>query len=297
VDLELASGETIAVLGPNGSGKSTLIRLAAGDLLPTGGGVDLFGVAARRRSVALRRRLGVALDTPVHFGPLSGLANAVFFGRASGLAAPDARREAERLLDGFGMSDELHVPVEEYSLGMHRKLLLTEALMHEPPILLLDEPTLGLDLPSVATLASELQRRVDFGGATLLSTNDVRAAEALASRVVFLRKGEQVADAPLAELLRSVRTVTQIDVRFAGTLEECPPLPAGVSARLAPNELIVESREGASALPHICRALLDAGVSIQDVSVREGDLGDVFRKLTGAELTRRPDDEHSGVPA
>jgi ABC-2 type transport system ATP-binding protein len=188
------------------------------------------------------------------------------------------------LFEAFGMGEELHVPVAQYSLGMRRKLLLVEALTHGPSLLLLDEPTLGLDPSSLETLGTILREAAARESATLLSTNDVHAAQDLASRVVFLRDGRKVADAPPGELLEAVRDVTLIEVRFEGALESLPALSGGSLVTRSPDGISVRTREGSAALPALCGVLVERGVQIRGVAVREADLSDVFREVTGADL-------------
>lgn len=286
VDLELAQGDILTVLGPNGAGKSTLLRLASGELRPSIGTVRVFAAETRRRPPSLRRRIGVASDTSAHVEPLTGLENAVFFGRAAGLDGSSASTEATHLLSAFGMAGDLQVPVAEYSLGMKRKLLLAQALLHSPDLLILDEPTVGLDPPSLDFLSGELVTRCRGGAAVLIATNDVRTATSLATRVVFLRSGLKVADAPLEELLESVRGVTRIEVH-ADAIPDPLPSVDGVSLTAHPRMVVAESRVGSSALPEICRALTERGVLIRSLFVRDPDLGDVFRRLTGADLGLR----------
>ena len=284
IDLDVHAGERVLVLGPNGAGKSTLIQLLAELIEPSRGTVS---VLARNQPTGrgARTRVGVALDRLVHWEPLTTLENVVLLARAAGLGADSARRAGAALLERFAV--EPHLPVRECSLGMKRKLLLVETLVHAPELVLLDEPTLGLDPAGVATLSELLRERAESGAAVVLASNDVRAAPLLGTRVVFLSDGQKAADEPLESLLSGFRSGT----RFEVTLGRGGARPEHLLARrrkpvdlpltLRGEAIIAESRGGAEPLPDFLRWLLAEGAEILDVRVREPDLSDVFQTLTG----------------
>lgn len=290
VDLDVAPGEVVALLGPNGSGKTTLLRLLATDLRPGGGTLEILGREPGRRPEPLRRRLGIADDVPVHLDVLPGRSGVTFFGRASGVPRAEAERRADALLGRLGLTEDAGAPAGSYSHGMRRKLLLAQALVHEPDLLLLDEPTLGLDLPSLQVLRELVAERAAAGAAVVMATNDLPFVEGVADRVVFLHRGRKVADAPPSELLARLEGRTTLDVRLDGPLPPDLDLPADVSAHPRPRGLTLESGSGARVLPDVCRALLDAGAALREVRVRQPDLGDVFVALTGDALPDRADE-------
>jgi ABC-2 type transport system ATP-binding protein len=287
IDLVVRPGERVLILGPNGSGKSTLIQLLAGVLEPAEGSLSVVGGASSIESGA-RRATGVALDRVVHWEPLTTLENLVLLARASGMSKGDAGREGAALLGRFGVDARL--PVRECSLGMKRKLLLAQALVHAPRLLLLDEPTLGLDPDGIDVLGDLLRERTDTGAAAVVASNDVRAAPLLGTRVVFLLNGQVVADQPVASLLSALEARTRFDVtvKDGGT----PPAaliargapPGGLSLEARDHRIVAQSHQGAAALPEFLRWLLSEGAGIQDVRVREPDLSDVFHHLTGRTL-------------
>lgn len=284
VDLDVAAGEVVGLLGPNGSGKTTLLRLLATDLRPGAGRLELLGREPGRRPGPLRRRLGIADDVPVHPDPLPGRRSVVFFGRAAGLGRAEAERRADALLERLGLSGDAGVPAASYSHGMRRKLLLAQTLVHDPEVLLLDEPTLGLDPPSLEVLRELVAERAAAGAAVVMAANDLPFVRRVAHRVTFLHRGRKVADAPPDELLAGLEGRTTLEIRLDGPVPPGLELPAEVSAHPRPGGLTVESRAGARILPGVCRALLDAGAIPREVRVRQPDLGDVFVALTGDEL-------------
>lgn len=284
LDLRIEPGETLALIGPNGSGKSTLLRMLA-TALPAKGSLELFGTPPQRRTTSkLRRRIGFAGDVAVHLEELSGRANAVFFARAAGLSAPSATGRVEALLHRFELSAHGGEPVSAYSFGMRRKLLLVEALAHDPDLLLLDEPAVGLDAAARTTLWEILAERADNGRTVVLATNDLRGLADHTDRVVFLLDGDLAADAKPLELMASVAGTTSIEIAYEGGPPPVLVPVEGVVFRMASGSLRAESRVGTGPLPTILEALLAAGVSVRSVSVREPDLGDAFEALTGRRL-------------
>lgn len=239
VDLNVDAGEIVALVGPNGSGKTTLLRLLAGDLKPTTGVLTISHSHTRTLVAA----------EPVHFEELTGLENARFFSRAR-----DLDRDLERWFTAFQL--EPNLLAGEYSFGMQRKLLLVEALATNPDVLIIDEPTIGLDPPGVSTLLDTVQNSARRGAAVIIGTNDLDVAH-LATRVVFLHEGRKVADAPPNELMAGLKDTKRLIVTF----------------------------EGDDPTPEITEALARTRARVRDIEVKESDLGDVFRLLTGQDLT------------
>jgi ABC-type multidrug transport system ATPase subunit len=275
VDLDVKAGELVALVGPNGSGKTTLLRLLAGDLEPTVGTLEVVDVSASPTLPLARSQIGWVPAEPVHFNELTGRENARFFVRAHGVGDDALASHLQR----FDLHRDAEIPVAEYSFGMQRKLLVIEALVPEPPLLLLDEPTIGLDPRATAELIDVLRSRARAGVTVLLGTNDVTTAM-IATRVVFLHAGQKIADAAPAELLTSVGGGTRIEVSLA-TLPEVPPeFAADIVAVPTGDGFAVEAHD-AALLPDICATLIRAGARIRSVRVREADLSDVFSRLTG----------------
>ncbi|MFI5207924.1 MAG: ABC transporter ATP-binding protein [Gemmatimonadales bacterium] len=213
LDLDVAAGEVVGVLGPNGAGKTSLLRLLATGRRPAAGTLMLLGEDARRPTAALRRMIGVAGDEAVHVDALSGRENLALFARAAGLSRADAARAAESMLDRFHLSPDAGRPVAEYSLGMRRRLLLAEALAHEPRLLVLDEPTTGLDPEGREALREVLKERAAAGAAVVCASNDVAEVERLADRVIFLRGGRKVLEGATRELIEALGDKPVVEMR------------------------------------------------------------------------------------
>jgi len=304
LDLEIGPAEVVAVLGPNGSGKSTLLRTLATDLRPTGGTLSLFGRPAIGRLAHLRQQIGYAADTPVHFDVLTGQENADSFRDLAPSVAGSERSGAveswngddsssgtllRSLFEAFDLDHVSRIPVAEYSFGMRRKLLLLEALSLSPPLLLLDEPSVGLDPSGIIGLRraiEDLQRR---GSTVVIASNEVRVIPRWADRVLFLNRGELIEDAPLADLLRRLEGRTRIEIDLVDpeanrTHVDLSGVGGVLRSEACPAGVVVESSQQGRPLPALIDTLLQRGCQIRDVRVREPDLGDLFFSMTGESL-------------
>jgi ABC-2 type transport system ATP-binding protein len=285
IDLDVTAGETVALVGPNGSGKTTLLRMLAGLLPPTSGRIVREGDDAASASA----RSGWAPDAAVHFDELTGRQNAEFFALACGAAAS----AVQPLLDAFGLAADADVPVARYSFGMRRKLMLVQAMAHSPALLFMDEPTVGLDPGASDALRRCTANLAARGSAIILATNDLIAARS-ASRIVFLHRARMVADATPAGLLSRIRTRTQIDFALDSAPQDLPALEMAAFTRTDTG--VTAAVDDTAALPALCQAILEMGAKIREIRIREPDLSDVFRELTGEEFVNEPVDPDPAPP-
>ncbi|HET6575583.1 MAG TPA: ABC transporter ATP-binding protein, partial [Fimbriiglobus sp.] len=207
LDLHIRRGELFGLLGPNGAGKSTTIRVLIGQRRPTAGRVSVLGHDVVRDWAAIKPLFGYVPDRENHFEEFTGRRNLEFFARLYNV--PRLRvRDCLRLVE---LEEAADVPVRGYSLGMRRKLLLARALLHEPTVLYLDEPTANLDIRSAEVVHRILRERVAAGATVVLTTHDMDEVEKICDRVGIMCKGKLVAlDSPLA--LRSAHTERKADV-------------------------------------------------------------------------------------
>ena len=187
VDLAVDAGETVVLLGPNGAGKTTLLRMLALLLAPTGGRLLLFGSDAVRAPTALRRRIGYVGHEISCYPELSAAENLAFYARL--FRVSDAPGRIARLLSWAGLEGAGRRPVRAYSRGMGQRLALARALLHEPDLLILDEPFSGLDPDAVERLQQQLLELRAAGHSILLATHDVERAAPIASRLAILHRG------------------------------------------------------------------------------------------------------------
>ena len=277
VSLQLGTGEVLALLGPNGSGKTTLLRCLATRSRARGGEVRWFGDPDPARA---RSRLAVVFDATAHVDEVSGEENLRFF--ASARRAPVALG----LLVEAGLAEVGGEQVSNYSYGMRRRLLIAEALVGDPALLVLDEPTLGLDVEGRRWLETVLHERQRRGLSTLLGTNDTSFVEVVATRVGFLMDGRLVADSPLAELLASVGGLREVSLRFRGNVDlDRLRAVAGVHQVVASADgalVLAARRDGLVA--DLLGAVGELDRLLIDLSIREPRLAECFLQLTGRPL-------------
>lgn len=198
VDLSLSAGEFLGLLGANGAGKSTLIKLIATLTAPTGGELHLWRTPARSIGPAVRRRIGLIDHNLMLYRDLSAADNLEFFARLYGLPKP---REAARLaLEQVGLIDRANDAVKSFSRGMAQRVAIARALIHEPDLLLADEPFTGLDAPSIAALEQLFRDFCDSGRTIIMANHDVEQTLRVTDRVVLLRRGRVAIDRPTHRL-------------------------------------------------------------------------------------------------
>lgn len=200
LDFSVGEGELFAFIGPNGSGKSTTIRMITGLLRATSGSVELFGEEMGMDKVHLKRRISFIPDTPDLIGKLTGREYLNFISSAYRMDEAVFREEQQKLLELFDLEGKLDTLVEEYSHGMRQKVALIGALVHRPDILFLDEPTVGLDPKSNRNLKNYLRDYIEQGKTVFLTTHNLALAEEIATDILIIYNGEDLAHGSLEEL-------------------------------------------------------------------------------------------------
>jgi ABC-2 type transport system ATP-binding protein len=204
LDLVVGKGEMFGFLGPNGAGKTTTIRMIMGILVPTAGSVTIDGLDCQQDRVEVKRRVGYLPDNPSFYDYLRGREILVFVGEMHGQRRDDARARADKLLHDLALDDAAEDYAVNYSAGMKKKLGLACALIHDPPVLVLDEPTNGLDPRAARDVQVRLRLAAAQGKTIFLSTHLLDMAERLCGRVGIIDRGELVAAGPLKELQEKV---------------------------------------------------------------------------------------------
>jgi len=200
LDLEVRQGEFYALLGPNGAGKTTTLRMIAGLLAADAGDIRVFGVDARKNPIAAKRIVAWLPDEPMLYDKLDPLEYLEFVAGLWSVEAGAAKRSAERLLDRLGLWPHRRERCEGFSRGMRQKLALAGALIHEPRLLMLDEPLTGLDAAAARQVKSLLAERASAGATIIMTTHILEVAERLASRIGIIDQGRLVAEGTLDEL-------------------------------------------------------------------------------------------------
>jgi ABC-2 type transport system ATP-binding protein len=218
VSLRVGAGEIVGFLGANGAGKTTTLRCASGLLAPHGGRITVAGADLAREPRVAKARLGLVPDRPFLYERLSGREFLAFVAALYDLPASTAARRAEDLLARLHLAEHADRTIEGYSLGMRQKTAIAAALLHSPPLLLLDEPLNGLDPPAARLLKDLLREHARDGGGVLVSTHLLDVAERLCDRVVILRAGRVVAEGTLESLRgdRADRSLEDVFLELGG---------------------------------------------------------------------------------
>jgi ABC-2 type transport system ATP-binding protein len=223
-------GQVTAYLGPNGSGKSTTIKMIVGLMEPTSGELLFEGVNIERDLIAYKRRIGYAPEEPHLYPHLSGLEYLTMVAQLRDLKPGPARDRIDGFLRLLGLHGDRHVPISSYSKGMRQKILLSAALLHNPDLLILDEPFSGLDIGTALVLRHLIATLAARGKAILFSSHELETVERICSRIVILHKGKIVAD-DTAESLRKLMSLPNLESIFAQLAVEHDP--AAVSNQIA----------------------------------------------------------------
>jgi len=287
VSLKIASGEVLAFLGPNGAGKTTTIKMIAGLIRPDTGWVKIAGVDPHRQPQALRKVGAVLEGNRNLYWRLTPLENLEYFGVLRQMPRKLAKARGLELLDAFGLMDKCKEPVQKLSRGMQQKIAIAVALIHQPNLLLLDEPTLGLDVESGETVKQLVRQVAASGCAILLTTHQLNVAEELSDRVAVIRAGEIVAEQPTQALIRRFSKGAAYQIEFEGVIdaqqrtaiEQLGATVDGQLIRYSPVAAGLEDQpQRASATLYKILETLNP-LPLVEVRQNKADLTDVFLKL------------------
>jgi len=214
VSFEARAGEITGYLGPNGSGKSTTMKMITGLIEPTGGEIFFDGQAIRGNLLGFKQRMGYVPEEPHLYSHLSGLEYLVMVGQLRNLPAKPTAERIDVLLRLLSLRSDRHAPISSYSKGMRQKVLLSAALLHNPDLVLLDEPFSGLDVATSLVLRSLIQELAARGKVVLFSSHELETVERVCSHVVILHRGKVVADDSI-ERLRTLMSAPSLEAIFS----------------------------------------------------------------------------------
>jgi ABC-2 type transport system ATP-binding protein len=279
LDFDVARGEVIGLLGPNGAGKTTTIKLLLGLLRPTRGHAWLLGESIDRQSS--RRRLGFLPEQPYFYDHLNGVECVDLAARLSGLDAREAKRRALHWLDRVGLGDRPRLMLRKYSKGMLQRLGLAAALVHEPDLLVLDEPMSGLDPFGRRDVRELIKEQRERGVTVLFSSHILPDVETLCDRVAILAGGRLARTATVHELVTDGRNA--IEIRCTGTpLLEIPPAFAPVLTRFEHPEGTAFLLADESRLNDVVQWLIKSGASLRAVTPQRGRLEELLLAAAAA---------------
>ncbi len=262
VSFSIASGEILGFLGPNGAGKSTTIKMLIGQLVPEDGTITILGMDPRHDKESIQARMGVCFEEKNLYESMTGEENLRFFASLFGIKSPDA----QELLSRVGLADRGDDRVSKYSKGMRQRLMMARALVNQPDVLFLDEPTDGLDPASAQSIRNLILKESDRGAAILLTTHDMHEADELSDRVAFINEGKlHAVDTPENLKMQHGKRSVKVRVREEGDV----------------SERIVEL-DDASAGEQLKAAVSSAG--LLTIHTEEASLENIFIEMTGRRL-------------
>ena len=288
LDLSVGRGEVFGLLGPNGAGKTTTVGMLTTRVVPSAGAAVVDGVDVVASPALARTRLAAVTQTNTLDRSLTVWENLYFHGRYFNLAKPECRRRADDLLHRFRLTDRARAPVMALSGGMAQRLQIARALVHEPAVLFLDEPTAGLDPQSRLALWDELRSVRDRGQTILLTTHQMEEADSLCDRVAIMDHGRIVAlDTPagLKASVGAVRVATRVLAGEAEPLRErLAAVPGVTEVRVDGHTARVYASRATGLVGELVAAVAAGGGEVTDLSAVETSLETVFLTLTGREL-------------
>lgn len=315
VSFSIRSGEIYSLLGPNGAGKSTTINMISGLLTPTGGDALIGGTSITRQPLVAKRMLGVVPQELAVYPDLTARQNLEFFGKMYSLRGDELARRVDAVLDIIDLTDRAKDKVKSFSGGMKRRVNIGIGLLHNPRLIYMDEPTVGIDPQNRRRILDTVRRmRDEFGMTVLYTSHLMEEVQQLSDRVAIIDHGQIIAEGTVSELIQRVGEMDRLAFNVGASvvpptlIEHVRTTVPGVShaeylpASQMPNgttvqgaeesaadhadygRLIVTASRGRRALPDIIRLANEAGVEVQSVEVREPDLEAVFLSMTGRAL-------------
>jgi ABC-2 type transport system ATP-binding protein len=297
IDLSIAPGEIYGFLGPNGAGKSTTVRILCTLLAPSGGKAIVAGHDVATEPGRVRLRIGVALQDAALDPNQTGIELLRLQGLLYGLSKRAVLQRISELAELIDLGDALGRRIGTYSGGMRRRLDLAAALVHNPKILFLDEPTTGLDPVSRVSVWAEVRRlNRDLGMTIFLTTQYLEEADELADRVGIINHGRIVAEGTPVDLKRSIGTdviIARVDGEAAAMRTLVENIPDVLSVEAHGGELVIATGNGSAVISPVAVALAEGDILVRDLTLRTPTLDDVFLELTGRHIERSASEEVS----
>jgi ABC-2 type transport system ATP-binding protein len=288
VSLHIDEGETYGLLGPNGAGKSTTISMIAGLLEPSGGTIRIGGDVMTTVSTRLRSRIGLVPQDLAIYPDLTGRENLRFFARLYGLDRADTTRRIDEVLEVIGLTDRADDRADEFSGGMKRRLNIGIGLLHRPALLILDEPTVGVDPQSRNAILDSVEHLATEGMAVVYTTHYMEEAERLCDRIGIIDHGTLMAEGTRRELVRSIGEQDRINIAATGPLDRAiaalDHLDGVSEASITDTGFTILTADATKVIAIAIEAADVHGLHVSSVEITQPDLEAVFLHLTGRAL-------------
>ncbi len=283
LNLTVQPGELVALLGPNGAGKTTTVRMLAAILPPSSGQARICGYDVVREAQRVRGMVGLLTEYPGLYGRMAALEYLAFFGALLGVDAAQCRQRSEALLRQFGLWDARDRSLETFSKGMRQKMALIRALIHDPPVLFLDEPTTAMDPQSARTVRDAIGELRSAQRSILLTTHNLSEAEELADRIAIVRGGQIIACGPFADLNRQLLGDPAFELTLVNPAEQERALAIVgdlVAARITPEQRIVwQTADPYMLNPAILARLAAAEIGVYQLAEQPRRLEDLYLRI------------------
>jgi ABC-2 type transport system ATP-binding protein len=288
VSFSVEAGEIFSLLGPNGAGKTTTIGMLSGLTRPDAGDAQLCGHSVTLDSIAARRALGVVPQEISLYTDLSARENLMFWGKMYGLRGDDLKGRVDEVLEIIGLTDRQKGRIETFSGGMKRRVNIGVALMHKPEVVIMDEPTVGIDPQSRRHILDSVKELNRQGMTVLYTTHYMEEAEELSNHIAIMDQGKIIACGTHAELVRVVGEQTRVELEYSGHLngaeENWRAIPGISQVSAADGKATILVDDSNLLLPRVFEAAAASGLHITSVNVSEPNLEAVFLHLTGRAL-------------
>lgn len=288
ISFEVKRGEVFGLLGPNGAGKSTTISIISTLIPPTKGEIIFEGESIFKNPKNIRQKLGVVPQDIALYPTLSGYENLRFWGNLYGLKGQELKQRINETADIIGLHERLKDKVEKYSGGMKRRLNIGAALLHMPDLLIMDEPTVGIDPQSRSHILDTVLKLNDRGITIIYTTHYMEEAENLCSRICIMDEGKIIASGTQQELVELVKEKTQINIKLDSIndsiLDSFKNIPGIIDAKIDEDIIILYGENGDILLAQIIAKVSEHKNRIRSIDVKKPNLEAVFLHLTGKAL-------------
>tara|TARA_R110002072_G_scaffold66842_2_gene164330 strand:+ start:1871 stop:2794 length:924 start_codon:yes stop_codon:yes gene_type:complete len=285
IDLTIGAGIT-GILGPNGAGKSTLMNLVTGQLSPSKGTLTLFGEPIRN-NLGVLRRIGYVPEQDEFWDEVTGYEFVTRLAGLTGMSMREAKTRSKRVIERVGLADRCHTPIGTYSRGMRQRIKLAQALVHEPDLLLLDEPLTGLDPVGRQETIELLREQADEGRTIVVASHVLHEVESLTSEVILLVRGRILASGEVTSIRAHIENFPHtihcrsVDAREIGKRVVTTPGLIGLEFANDLQGLSIKTQDPASVFAAITDAVVAGGVTLDTLSAADDDLDAVFKALVG----------------